>query len=259
MKIVILAGGLGTRISEETVVKPKPMVEIGGMPILWHIMKQYSHYGYNDFVICLGYKGYVIKEFFANYFLHCSNVTFDIKENRMIVHDSKSEPWKVTLVDTGVDTMTGGRVKRIQKYIGDEPFMLTYGDGVSDIDINDLVRFHKSHGKIGTMSSTQPEGRFGSLDIGDDDRVRSFMEKPRGDGSWINIGFFVFEPAIFNYIPDETVTVFEREPLENLAKASHLCTYRHTGFWRCMDTLRDKTKLDELWSSGPKWKVWSDR
>ncbi len=258
MKVVLLAGGLGTRLSEETVIKPKPMVEIGGMPILWHIMKQYSHYGFNDFIICLGYKGYVIKEFFANYFLHCSDVTFDIKNNQMQVHDSTSEPWKVTLVDTGVDTMTGGRVKRIQKYVANEPFMLTYGDGVSDIDINELVQFHKSHGRIGTMSSTQPEGRFGALDIASDHCVKHFMEKPKGDGSWINIGYFVFEPAIFDYIPDVTTTIFEREPLESLATQSQLYTYKHTGFWKCMDTLRDKMKLEELWNSGAKWKVWED-
>lgn len=258
MKVVILAGGLGTRLSEETIVKPKPMVEIGGMPILWHIMKQYSHYGFNDFVICLGYKGYVIKEFFANYFLHCSDVTFDIKNNQMRVHNSTSEPWNVTLVDTGIDTMTGGRVKRIQKYVGDETFMLTYGDGVSDINIKELVRFHKSHGKIGTISSTQPEGRFGVLDIASDDCVKSFMEKPKGEGSWISIGYFVFEPAIFGYISDKTTTVLEKEPLENLASAAQLHTYKHTGFWKCMDTLRDKIKLEELWNSGAKWKVWGD-
>ena len=259
MKVVILAGGLGTRLSEETVIKPKPMVEIGGKPILWHIMKQYSHYGFNDFIICLGYKGYVIKEFFANYFLHCSDVTFDIKNNQMHVHDSTSEPWNVTLVDTGNDTMTGGRVKRIQKYIGDETFMLTYGDGVSDIDINQLVKFHKSHGKIGTMCSTQPEGRFGVLDIASDNSVRNFVEKPRGDGSWINIGYFVFEPAIFGYIPDQTTTIFEREPLENLAREGQLCTYKHAGFWKCMDTLRDKMKLEEFWNTDPKWKVWKEQ
>ena len=255
MKVVILAGGLGTRLAEETEIKPKPMVEIGERPIIWHIMKQYSHYGFNEFVVCLGYKGYVIKEFFANYFLHCSDVTFDIQHNQMEVHNSSSEPWKVTLVDTGINTMTGGRIKRIKDYIGDEPFMLTYGDGVSNININELVDFHREHGKIGTMSSVQPEGRFGSIDMNSDGIVSNFMEKPKGDGSWINIGFFVFEPAIFDYIKGDSI-IFEREPLETLAADKELNAYKHSGFWKCMDTLRDKTQLEEMWNNNPQWKVW---
>jgi len=258
MKVVILAGGLGTRLSEETSIKPKPMVEIGGMPILWHIMKHYSHYGYNEFIVCLGYKGYAIKEFFANYFLHRSNITFDIQNNIMKVHNTISEPWKVTLIDTGEHTMTGGRIKRIQEYIGEETFMLTYGDGVSNIDINQLVEFHKSHGKIGTISSTQPEGRFGSLEINNDHSVNRFMEKPKGDGSWINIGFFVFEARIFDYIQNDSTLVFEKAPLENLVRDGQLNTFQHKGFWSCMDTLRDKIKLEELWETSAPWRVWRD-
>lgn len=256
MKVVILAGGLGSRLAEETEIKPKPMVEIGDRPILWHIMKQYSHFGYNEFIVCLGYKGYVIKEFFANYFLHCSDVTFDIKNNKMQVHNSNSEDWKVTLVDTGAETMTGGRIKRIQRYIGDNPFMVTYGDGVSDINIEKLVEFHRAHGEIGTMSSTQPAGRFGALDISSDLKVNSFQEKPKGDGSWINIGFFVFQPEIFDYIENDTTCIFERAPLEKLANESKLLSYKHSGFWQCMDTIGDKTKLEAMWQNDPKWKVW---
>lgn len=258
MKVVLLAGGFGTRLSEETEIKPKPMVEIGGKPILWHIMKTYSYYGFNDFVICLGYKGYVIKEYFANYFLHMADVTFDMTKNSMEVHHKHAEPWKVTLVDTGANTMTGGRIKRIQPYIGNEPFMATYGDGVSDVDINSLLQFHKSHGKIGSMTAVQPSGRFGSLDIEKDTIVNSFIEKPKGDGAWINAGFFVFQPEIFEYINDD-LTILEREPLEKLASQKSLFSYKHTGFWKPMDTLREKHEMEELWSSGKaSWKVWND-
>jgi glucose-1-phosphate cytidylyltransferase len=256
MKVVILAGGMGTRISEETAVRPKPMVEIGGKPILWHIMKIYSHFGYNDFVICLGYKGYIIKEYFSNYFLHMSDVTFDMEHNRMEVHQKHVEPWRVTLVDTGVDSQTGGRVKRIVPYIGRETFMLTYGDGVADVDIRALASYHKAHGKLATVTSTQPSGRFGALICDASNRVTSFQEKPAGDGSWINGGFFVFEPEVFDRITGND-TVLEREPLEGLARDGQLVTYRHGGFWQPMDTLRDKLQLEELWT-GEKapWKVW---
>ncbi|WP_022854420.1 glucose-1-phosphate cytidylyltransferase [Thermodesulfatator atlanticus] len=258
MKVVILAGGFGTRLSEETHLKPKPMVEIGGKPILWHIMKVYSAYGFNDFIICLGYKGYVIKEYFANYFLHMADVTIDLKNNKIEVHSAKAEPWRVTLVDTGLNTMTGGRIKRIQKFIGDETFMLTYGDGVGDIDIKTLVEFHKKHGKYATVTAVQPSGRFGALELDEKDNVLSFREKPRGDGAWINGGFFVLEPAVFDYIEGDE-TVWEREPLENLAKDGQLVAYKHRGFWKCMDTLRDKNELEKLWQSGnPPWKVWKD-
>ena len=258
MKVVILAGGFGTRLSEETELKPKPMVNIGNMPILWHIMKLYSHYGYNDFIICLGYKGYLIKEYFANYFLHMADVTFDMKDNKMEVHQKKAEPWKVTLIDTGLNTMTGGRIKRIQSYIGNEPFMATYGDGVSNVDIDKLVNFHKAHGKIGTMTAVQPSGRFGAIDIASDNQVISFKEKPKGDGTWVNGGFFVFEPDIFNYIEGDS-TVFEKKPLETLADKGSLFTFKHSGFWKPMDTLREKHELVELWESGKApWKVWND-
>lgn len=257
MKVVILAGGLGTRISEETVVKPKPMVEIGGKPILWHIMKIYSAYNYHDFIICLGYKGYMIKEYFANYFLHMSDVTFDLRSNNRIeIHENYAEPWKVTLVDTGDETMTGGRVKRIQKYIGDEAFMLTYGDGVADINIHKLVEFHRNHGKRATITSTQPPGRFGAINLGENNSVVSFQEKPTGDGAWINGGFFVMEPSVFSYI-DNDHTILEREPLERLARDKELVAFKHKGFWHPMDTLRDKNHLEELWASGmAPWKVW---
>jgi glucose-1-phosphate cytidylyltransferase len=256
MKVVILAGGLGTRISEETVVRPKPMVEIGGKPILWHIMKIYSHFGFHDFIICLGFKGYLIKEYFSNYFLHMSDVTFDMCKNSMEVHQQYAEPWRVTLVDTGEDTMTGGRVKRIAPYIKDETFLLTYGDGVADIDITELVKYHKSKGKIATVTATQPTGRFGSLSLDAEDAVKAFQEKPAGDGSWINGGFFVLEPQIFDRIPGDG-TLFEREPLEGAARDNQLVAFRHRGFWQPMDTLRDKNHLESLWQAGKApWKVW---
>jgi glucose-1-phosphate cytidylyltransferase len=259
VKVVILAGGFGTRISEESHLKPKPMIEIGEKPILWHIMKIYSHYGFNDFIICLGYKGYSIKEYFAHYFLHESDVTFDFRDqNARITHGNTAEPWRVTLVNTGIDTMTGGRVKRVQQYVGNETFMLTYGDGVSDVDIKELVAFHRSHGKLATVTSTQPGGRFGALDIAEDGRVLGFKEKPKGDGSWINAGFLVFEPKIFDYLVDDT-TVLEKIPLENLARNGELQTYQHRGFWQAMDTLRDKNLLESLWKEGsPPWKVWRE-
>lgn len=257
MKVVILAGGFGTRISEESHLKPKPMIEIGERPILWHIMKIYSHYGFNDFIICLGYKGYCIKEYFAHYFLHESDVTFDFKNaNEQLIHNHTAEPWRVTLANTGVDTMTGGRVKRIQPYIGNETFMLTYGDGVSDVNIKDLVAYHKMHGKLATITTTRPAGRFGALTISDDNTVNGFQEKPKGDGAWINAGFFVMEPKVFDYIKDDA-TVLERDPLENLASDGQLVAYKHPGFWQPMDTLRDKNHLEELWKSGKApWKVW---
>jgi len=256
MKVLLLAGGFGTRLSEETDVRPKPMADIGGKPVLWHIMKIYSQYGYNDFVVLLGYKGYYIKEYFANYFLHQSDVTIDLSNNKMEVHNNSSEPWKVTLIDTGLHTMTGGRIKQAKDYIGNEPFLLTYGDGVADINISDLVDFHKSHGKKITMTGVQPEGRFGTLKIEADNRVTSFVEKPKGDGAWINAGFFVCQPEVLDYISDNQ-TVFEKEPLEKLASEGELYTFHHEGFWKCMDTLRDKTKLNELWDTNKAtWKIW---
>jgi len=257
MKVVILAGGFGTRISEESHLKPKPMIEIGERPILWHIMKTYSHYGYNDFIICLGYKGYHIKEYFAHYFLHESDVTYDFRnENERLIHHHSAEPWTVTLVNTGLDTMTGGRVKQVREYIGNEPFMLTYGDGVSDVNIGDLVAYHQSHGKLATVTSTQPSGRFGALNLTGDNQVLGFQEKPKGDGGWINAGFFVLEPKIFDYIAGDEI-VLEKEPLEQLAKAGELLAYRHRGFWQPMDTLRDKTLLEELWKTNKApWQVW---
>jgi len=255
MKVVILAGGLGTRLSEETELKPKPMVEIGGKPMLWHIMKGYSSRGFNDFVICLGYKGYLIKEYFANYFLHQSDVTIDIKNNKIDVHHSEAEPWKITLVDTGVNTMTGGRIKRIEKYVNGT-FMLTYGDGVSDVDPKELLAFHKKNEKYVTVTAIQPLGRFGSLKIDENGGVGSFMEKPKGDGAWINGGFFVLEPEIFKYIKGDA-SIWERAPLEKLAKAGQIAGYKHPGFWKCMDTLRDKTDLEKMWDLGKApWKVW---
>ena len=257
MKVLLLAGGFGTRLSEETDIRPKPMVEIGGKPILWHIMKIYSHYGFNDFVILLGYKGYYIKEYFANYFLHQSDVTIDIQTGSFEVLNNSSEPWKITLLDTGLDTMTGGRVKRAQDFVGDEPFMLTYGDGVGDIDINKLIKFHKSHGKAMTMTSAQPEGRFGALNIDDKNRVREFREKPKGDGGWVNAGFFVCEPKVFDYITEGDNSIFEREPLQNLALDGELFAFKHEGFWKPMDTLRDKLELQKLWESKKApWKIW---
>lgn len=257
MKVVLLAGGFGTRISEESHLRPKPMIEIGGMPILWHIMKIYSAHGYYDFVICGGYKAYMIKEYFADYYLHRSDITFDFSDgNKMEIHNNFAEPWKVTLVDTGLNTMTGGRIKRIQKYVGEEPFMLTYGDGVSDININKLVEFHKSHGKIATITAINIDQRFGVLDIEEDYTIHAFREKRKDDGSSINGGFMVLEPKIFNYIEGDW-TVFEKEPLENVAKYGELKAYKHDGFWQCMDTQRDKNKLEELWASEQApWKVW---
>ncbi len=256
MKVLILAGGFGSRLSEETDVRPKPMAEIGGRPILWHIMKIYSHYGFNDFIILLGYKGYYIKEYFANYFLHQSDVTIDLASNNMEVHNNASEPWKVTLLDTGLHTMTGGRIRRAKDFVGNSPFLLTYGDGVANINLPQLITFHKQHGKSITMTAVQPEGRFGALKTDGNSKVLAFAEKPRGDGSWINGGFFVCEPNIFDYITGDE-TVFEQEPLEKLATAGELYNYRHEGFWKCMDTLRDKIKLNEMWDSGDaKWKIW---
>jgi len=257
MKVVLLAGGLGTRLSEETGIKPKPMVEIGGMPILWHIMKIYSAYGFNDFVICLGYKGYIIKEYFANYYLHRSDVTIDLSNNSLKVHGTQAEPWKVTLVDTGNESMTGGRIKRIQPYIGNESFMLTYGDGVGTIDIKALVNFHNSHGKYCTVTSVQPSGRFGALNILEDMTVHSFMEKPKGDGAWINGGFFVCEPEVFDFIKDGDGTVWEQQPMEQIANSGQMAAYKHNGFWRPMDTLKDKHDLNDMWNEGKApWKIW---
>jgi glucose-1-phosphate cytidylyltransferase len=255
MKAVILAGGLGTRISEETSTRPKPMIEIGGKPILWHIMKTYSSHGIHDFIICCGYKGYVIKEYFANYFLHMSDVTFDMESNKMKVHQRSAEPWKVTLVDTGDETMTGGRIKRVANYIGNEDFCCTYGDGVGDIDITRLVAFHKHHGKLATLTATQPPGRFGALELSGID-ILKIQEKPRGDGSWINGGFFVLSPKVLDYI-DGDQTLWEKEPLERLALSGQLSAYLHHGFWQPMDTLRDKTHLEELWADRKApWKTW---
>jgi glucose-1-phosphate cytidylyltransferase len=255
MKVLLLAGGFGTRLSEETDIRPKPMADIGGKPIIWHIMKGYSHYGFNEFVVLLGYKGYYIKEYFGNYFLHQSDVTIDLSTNGIEVHNNTSEPWKVTLLETGLDTMTGGRIKRAKDFIGNEPFLLTYGDGVSDVDLKELISFHKKHGKLITMTAVQPEGRFGALET-DGSRVESFLEKPKGDGSWINGGFFVCQPEVLDYIKDDK-TVFEQEPLQQLAKDGQLFNYRHEGFWKCMDTLRDKKVLNEMWDEGhAKWKTW---
>lgn len=258
MKVVLLAGGYGTRISEETDIKPKPMVEVGGKPILWHIMKIYSKYGFNDFIILLGYKGYYIKEYFANYFLHQSDITIDMQTNKMEVHNNTSEPWKVTLVDTGLDTMTGGRIKRAQKYIGDETFLLTYGDGVSDIDIGKSVEFHKMHKKALTMTAVQPEARFGNLDIDDEDmNVKKFMEKPKSEAGWINGGFFVCEAKIFDYLTEDESCIFEQLPLQSLALDGEISALKHNGFWQPMDTLRDNQKLNKLWRENKApWKVW---
>lgn len=257
MKVVILAGGFGTRISEESHLKPKPMIEIGGRPILWHIMKIYSSHGFNDFVICLGYKGYCIKEYFAHYFLHESDVTFDFRdENRRIVHSHTAEPWRVTLVDTGLETMTGGRVKRVAPYLDGEPFMLTYGDGVGDVNIAELVAFHRASGRLATVTTTQPSGKFGALNLGNDDRVMSFQEKPKGDGHWINAGFFVMQPEVLGYLGGDSM-VLEKEPLERLAGDGELMAYKHHGFWQPMDTLRDKMHLEDLWKEGAApWKLW---
>ena len=258
MKVLILAGGFGTRLSEETELKPKPMVEIGGKPILWHIMKIYSTHGFNDFLILLGYKGYTIKEFFSNYFLHQSDVTFDLESNTMEVHQNQSEPWKVTLLDTGLNTMTGGRIKKAKEFIGDSDFMLTYGDGLSDVNIKSLVNFHYKHQKAITMTAVQPDGRYGALNIDSDSKIFSFEEKPKGDGQWINGGFFVCSPKVIEYINGDE-TMFELEPLSNLAKDSQLMAYKHKGFWKSMDTLRDKKILCEMWdSSNIPWKIGLD-
>jgi glucose-1-phosphate cytidylyltransferase len=246
MKVIILAGGLGSRLSEETSLKPKPMVEIGGKPILWHIMKIYSFYGFNEFVILCGYKGYIIKEYFAHYFLHMTDVTIDMASNSIAYLNNYAEPWKVTLIDTGLETMTGARIKKVKKIIDNSPFMLTYGDGVSDIDISELVSYHKDHGKAITMTSVQPEGRYGSLIIDETNKVKSFQEKPQGDGAWINAGFFVCQPEVFDFIPDGDNVIFEREPLESLAESGQLYTYKHEGFWKPMDTQRDKLSLERL-------------
>ena len=258
MKVVILAGGLGTRISEESHLKPKPMIEIGGRPILWHIMKYYSEFGFHDFVICLGYRQYVVKEFFADYFLHTSDVTFDLANNKMEVHNNYAEPWKVTLVDTGLNTMTGGRVKRIQPYIGNEPFMLTYGDGVCNVDLKGLVDFHKSHGKTATITTVSIDQQKGVLDIGPDNTIRSFREKAASDGAIINGGFMVLNPEVFSYLKDDT-TVFEQEPMTRLAAEGQLMSFYHDGFWQCMDTQREMQLLETLWQSGnAPWKIWKE-
>lgn len=254
MKAVILAGGLGTRISEESHLRPKPMIEIGGVPILWHIMKIYSHHGINDFIVCLGYKGYVIKEYFANYFLHTSDVTFDMRSNSMQVHARHAEPWRVTLVDTGAESMTGGRLRRVQNYLGSETFCFTYGDGVADVDIRASIEFHRHHGRKATVTAIQPPGRFGALDI-DGSAVRSFQEKPAGDGAWINGGFFVLEPSVFAYLESDS-TIWEAQPLQELARQDQLRAYQHRGFWQAMDTVRDKNQLEELWRGKAPWKCW---
>ena len=258
MKTLLLAGGFGTRFSEETDMKPKPMITIGANPILWHIMKIYSHYGFNDFVVLLGYKGYVIKEYFMNYFLHQNDVTIDVGKNELKILNNKAEPWKVTLIDTGLDTMTGGRILRARDIVGDEPFMLTYGDGVGDIKIDKLIAFHHKHGKAVTMTTVQPEGRFGGVDFNsNDDNVKSFIEKPMGDGGWINAGFFVCEPKVFDYITEGDKTIWERTPLENIAKDGELFGYKHHGFWKPMDTLRDNKQLNDMWDNKTaSWKVW---
>lgn len=259
MKVVILAGGLGSRLSEETTLKPKPMVEIGGRPILWHIMKIYSHYGYNDFIICCGYKGYMIKEYFANYFLHQADVTIDLKQNKLEIHQSNVEPWRITLIDTGLETMTGGRIKKIQKYVGNKPFMLTYGDGLGNVNIKELVEFHTKQNKLATVTVVQPSGRFGAIHFNQENSVEifAFQEKPKGDNTWINGGFFVLQPEVFDYIKDGDSTIWEREPLETLAKDKQLHAFRHYGFWKPMDTIRDKEDLEDLWETDKcDWKLW---
>lgn len=257
MKVVILAGGFGSRLSEETDIKPKPMVSIGDHPILWHIMKMYSHYGFNEFVILLGYKGYYIKEYFSNYFLHNNDVTIDLSKDSVEIHNNNAEPWKVTLIDTGINSMTGARIKQAKPYTDNKPFFLTYGDGVSDVDINQLLSFHNQNSKAMTVTAVQPEGRFGVLDFDKESKVERFYEKPQGDGGWINAGFFVCEQKVFDYISDQTDCIFERDPMEKMAKDGELFAYQHKGFWQCMDTLRDKTKLNELWEKNDaKWKIW---
>jgi len=258
MKVVIFAGGLGTRIAEETETRPKPMVEIGGKPILWHIMKIYSHYGFNDFVICLGYKGYMIKEYFMNYYLHNSDITLDLAGNKIDVHTTNAESFKVTLVETGLSTKTAGRLKQVQKYLGNETFLLTYGDGVTDLDLGSLLDFHRAHGKMATVTAVQPEARFGGMAIGAEGQVESFKEKPKGDGKWVNGGFFVLEPGVFRYLDgDMNNTMWEDAPMESLVKDGQLSAYRHTGFWKPMDAMRDKLELEDLWQKGQaKWKIW---
>ena len=257
MKAVILAGGFGTRLSEATNLIPKPMVEIGGKPILWHIMKTYSHYGINDFIICCGYKGYIIKEYFANYFRHNSDITVNLVENSIEVLDNHAEPWKVTMIDTGLNTMTGGRIKRIQKYVGNESFLLTYGDGVADLNIQETIDFHKKSGKLLTVTAYKPSGKFGALDMDEYGNVNSFMEKPSGDGNWINAGYFICQPEVFDFIPDSDQVIFEREPLEKIASSGQMSAYKHKGFWKPMDTLRDNTELNEMWDKGiAPWKCW---
>jgi glucose-1-phosphate cytidylyltransferase len=257
MKVLLLAGGLGTRLSEETDVRPKPMVEIGGKPILWHIMNLYAHHGFREFVVLLGYKSYFIKEYFANYFLHQNDVTIDLSDGSMEILNNASEPWKVTLLETGLHSMTGSRIKQAQPHVGDSPFMVTYGDGVANIDIKELVNFHKGHGAHATMTSAIPEARFGVLKIEDDNNVSKFLEKPKEDAGWINAGFFVCQPEVFDYIDNSPDCIFERDPLEQLAASGNLFTYKHQGYWQCMDTLRDKIKLNELWDSGDApWRVW---
>ena len=258
MKVVIFAGGLGTRLAEETEVRPKPMVEIGGKPILWHIMKIYEHYGFNDFIICLGYKGFFIKEYFMDYYMHNSDMTIELGSNKVDIHYTQTESFKVTLVDTGLNTKTAGRLQRVQRYVGEEPFMLTYGDGVSNVDIGELVRFHQQHGKIATVTAIQPEARFGGMDINGDGKVEIFKEKPKGDGQWINGGFFVLSPGVFDYLGNKADDImWEDQPLEQLSKNGELVAYKHPGFWKCMDAMRDKIELEQLWQSGAaKWKIW---
>ena len=258
MKVVIFAGGLGTRLAEETEIRPKPMVEIGGKPILWHIMKIYSHYGYNDFIICLGYKGFFIKEYFMDYYMHNSDMTIELGSNKIDIHYTQTESFKVTLVDTGLNTKTAGRLQRIKRYVGEEPFMLTYGDGVCNVDINKLVNFHKQHGKIATVTAIQPEARFGGMELSANSKVEVFKEKQKGDGQWINGGFFVLSPGVFDYLGDNAdQTMWEDQPLEQLSKKGELVAYKHAGFWKCMDAMRDKMELEQLWESGAaKWKVW---
>ena len=257
MKVVILAGGRGTRISEETETIPKPMVEIGGKPVLWHIMKTYSHYGFNDFVLCLGYKGYVIKEYFSHYFLHMTDLTIDMASNNTKIHSQFSEPWKVTLVDTGLDTMTGGRLQRVQNYLENKPFLMTYGDGLANIDIKAAIESHKKNNALATITAVQPLGRFGSLNINTSSKVESFFEKPKGDNVWINAGYFILEPKIFDYIRGGDASVWEKEPLEKLASDGQLSAFKHSGFWKPMDTLRDKIELENMWKTGKApWKVW---
>lgn len=259
MKVVLLAGGLGTRLSEETDTKPKPMVEIGGKPIIWHIMKLYSHYGFNDFVVCAGYKSYYIKDFFYHYFMHSADMTLDMERNQVTYHNTHAEPWKVTIVDTGLNTMTGGRIQRVRNYIGDETFMLTYGDGVSNVNIKDLVDYHRSSKRLVTLTAVQPSGKFGALQINGENQITSFQEKPQGVGAWINGGFFVCEPRVFDYIREGDATIWERSPLEAIARDGKLHSYKHIGFWKPMDTLRDKLELNELWKNGKApWKVWND-